>query len=54
MESDFQDFYDAASAWLEKAYEKREFVTLKVRPDFDSLRHDPRFKDLLRRMNFRE
>lgn len=45
---------DKAFEWLEKAYEQRDsdFEYLKVEPDYDSLRSDPRFKDLLRRMNF--
>lgn len=40
--------------WLEKAYEQREtpLVHLNVAWDWDSVRHDPRFQDLLRRMNF--
>jgi tetratricopeptide (TPR) repeat protein len=44
---------DQAFAWLERAYEERStFLTeLKVEPMFDSLRSDPRFQDLLRRMN---
>jgi hypothetical protein len=39
---------------LEQAYEKRDviMVLLKVRHQFDPLRADPRFQDLLRRMNF--
>jgi len=45
---------DLAFDWLEKAYEERSsFLTeLKVEPMFDSLRSDPRFQDMLRRMNF--
>jgi serine/threonine protein kinase/TolB-like protein/Tfp pilus assembly protein PilF len=45
---------DQALAWLEKAYEGRSdgLILLKVDPTVDSLRSDPRFQDLLRRMNF--
>jgi TolB-like protein/DNA-binding winged helix-turn-helix (wHTH) protein len=44
---------DQACAWLEKAYEDRAdgLYNLKVSPRFDPLRSDPRFRDLLRRMN---
>jgi len=40
--------------WLEKAYEERAraLVMLKVEPKVDPLRSDPRFQDLLCRMNF--
>jgi serine/threonine protein kinase/Tfp pilus assembly protein PilF len=43
---------DQAFAWLEKAYgEKSGFLHyLKVFPSFDSLRSDPRYADLLKRM----
>jgi tetratricopeptide (TPR) repeat protein len=43
---------DQAFAWLERAYEDRSvwMVYLKTLPRFDSLRSDPRFTDLLRRM----
>ncbi|MDQ3063381.1 MAG: tetratricopeptide repeat protein, partial [Acidobacteriota bacterium] len=43
---------DQAFAWLEKAYNERTFflIWLKVEPRFDSLRDDPRFQDLLRRI----
>jgi serine/threonine-protein kinase len=39
--------------WLEKAYEERDWglVDLNVYPEFDSLRSDARFSDLLKRMN---
>ncbi len=45
-----------ALAWLEKAYEERAsgLVEVKADPIFDPLRSDPRFQDLLRRMNFPE
>jgi TolB-like protein/Tfp pilus assembly protein PilF/predicted Ser/Thr protein kinase len=43
---------DQAFTWLEKAYaEKSNIIAyLKVSPRFDSLRSDPRYADLLRRM----
>ena len=42
---------DEAFAWLEKAFDERDpvIVQLKIDPEFDSLRDDPRFQDLLRR-----
>ena len=44
---------DQAFAWLEKAYEERSLMEtfLKASPGFAPLRSDPRFQDLLRRMN---
>ena len=47
---------DQAFAWLEKAYEERSFnmAWLKVEPRWDSLRDDPRFKAMLKRMNLPE
>jgi len=43
---------DAAMGWMEKAYEARSppMVFLKMDPKVDSLRADPRFRDLLRRV----
>jgi serine/threonine protein kinase/tetratricopeptide (TPR) repeat protein len=43
---------DQAFAWLGKAYEDHDFilVLLKVEPSFDSLRSDPRFAALLKRI----
>ncbi len=43
---------EQALAFLEKAYADRSMLLtfLKVDPQFDSLRSDPRFKDLLRRV----
>ena len=45
---------DQAFAWLEKAYQDRStfMAQLKVDAFFDPLRSDPRFQDLLHRMNF--
>jgi len=45
---------DQAFEWLDKAYEEHDkgLVYLKVDPPLDPLRSDPRFEDLLRRMNF--
>ena len=46
---------DKAFEWLEKAYANRTLggplVSIKVDPIFDPLRSDPRYADLLRRMN---
>ena len=43
---------DQAFKWLEEAYEEHDlFLNIKVNPDWDPLRDDPRFHDLLRRMN---
>ena len=46
---------DKAFEYLEKSYEDRSietgFGTINVDPEFDSLRSDPRYNDLLRRMN---
>jgi serine/threonine-protein kinase len=44
----------AAIEWLERAYAERDWLVcvLKTDPIFDPLRGDPRFQDLLRRINF--
>jgi TolB-like protein/DNA-binding winged helix-turn-helix (wHTH) protein/Tfp pilus assembly protein PilF len=41
---------DQAIAWLEKGYEERFNPSVLLRPGFDPLRSDPRFKDLVRRI----
>ncbi len=45
---------EQALAWLDKAYEQHDWgmLGLKMVPEYDSLRSDPRFQALLRRMNF--
>jgi tetratricopeptide (TPR) repeat protein len=45
---------DEAFKWLERAYEELDkgMAFLRVDPTLDPLRSDPRFQDLLRRMNF--
>jgi len=43
---------EQALGWLERAYEEHDpNLPYLVLPDWDSLRSDPRFQDLLRRMN---
>lgn len=42
---------DKAFEWLEKGYDERFLIHIKTEPAFDPLRSDPRFADLLRRMN---
>jgi serine/threonine protein kinase/Tfp pilus assembly protein PilF len=43
---------DEAFAWLERAFEERHpgLVLVNIDPRFDSLRSDPRFTDLIRRL----
>jgi hypothetical protein len=43
---------DQAFAWLDKAYEERDvwLIWLTTEPMWDSLRSDPRFSALLRRL----
>jgi tetratricopeptide (TPR) repeat protein len=47
---------DRAISLLEKAYEERSnrMCLLKVDPALDPLRQDPRFKQLMRKMNFQQ
>jgi adenylate cyclase len=45
---------DQAFAWLEKAFEDHNFwlFSLKYSPEWDPMRHDPRFDKFLQRMHF--
>jgi tetratricopeptide (TPR) repeat protein len=47
---------EEAIAWLEKAYEERDFrmTLISVSFEFDSMRSDPRFKELVRRLGLPE
>ena len=42
--------YNQAMNWIEKGYEERFNPGVLLRPGFDSLRSDPRFQDLVRRI----
>jgi TolB-like protein/Tfp pilus assembly protein PilF/predicted Ser/Thr protein kinase len=42
---------DKAFEWLEKGYDERFLLHIKTDPAYDPLRSDPRFANLLRRMN---
>jgi hypothetical protein len=46
---------EATFHWLEKAYAIRQadMVMVHVAPEFDLIRDDPRYHDLLRRLGFR-
>jgi len=43
---------DEAISWLEQAYDVKDWmlVELGYRQEFDELRSDPRFRDLMRRL----
>jgi len=41
---------DQAMSWLEKGYDERFNPSVLLRPGFDPVRSDPRFRDLLRRI----
>jgi len=43
---------DLSFEWLESAIDQDslELVYINVRPDFDPLRHDPRYDNLMRRL----
>jgi len=47
---------DQAFVWLEKAYREHSntLITLKVEPGYDSLRSDPRFQDVMRRVGLEQ
>ena len=46
---------EEAFEWLDRAYEERAewMIYLSVDPRFDTLRAEPRFKELLRRIGFK-
>ena len=47
---------EEAMTWLERAYEERDLLLInaKTEPRLDSLRSDPRFQELVRRIGFPE
>ena len=46
---------DQAFAWLERDFQARTGILIYITglPDYDTLRDDPRYTDLLRRMGLR-
>ncbi len=50
------DRKDEALQWLEKGFEERDFrmTVLSVSFEFDNLRSDPRFRELIRRIGLPE
>ena len=48
--------HDEAFKWLEKTYNERFFwfLSIKVAPDWDVFRNDPRFDEFIKKMNFPE
>jgi tetratricopeptide (TPR) repeat protein len=52
----FLEDIDEAFNWFERAYIERDtaLVFFKMDPAYDPIRSDPRFQDLIRRMNFPE
>ncbi len=48
--------YDEAFHYLEKAYQRREYhlLTINIEPDWDPIRDDPRFIELIHRMRLPE
>ena len=47
---------DQAFVWLEKMYQQRDssITSLKIHPPFETLRSDPRFADLVRRVGLQQ
>ncbi len=45
---------DLAMEWLEKGYRNRVVVFIRMEPAFDPIRSDPRFQDLLAKMNLND
>jgi len=50
------DQEDKAFEWLERAYQEHDhwLIILRVDPKFDSIRSDPRYKTLLKKMNLEQ
>jgi tetratricopeptide (TPR) repeat protein len=50
----FRNQFDEAFEWLDRAYGERDagLIQTKVEPLLKSLRHDPRYAALLKKLNF--